>query len=60
MNPNDIELKNLSKVFEYEKMSRELDNCDNLDEMREKAKYCIKLYLSTLEVYSELGVVLQK
>lgn len=60
MNPNDIELKNLSKVFEYEKLSRELDNCNNLDEIREKAKYCIKLYLSTLEVYTELGVVIQK
>lgn len=60
MNPNDIELKNLTKIFEYERMSRELDNCDNVDEMREKAKYCIKLYLSTLEVYNELGIVLQK
>lgn len=60
MNPNEIELKNLSKVFEYEKLSRELDNCNSLDEIREKAKYCIKLYLSTLEVYSELGVILQK
>lgn len=60
MNPKDIELKNLNKIFEYEKMSRELDNCDNLDEIREKAKYCIKLYLSTLEVYNDLGVVLKK
>jgi len=60
MNPDDIELKNLSKVFEYEKMSRELDNCNNVDEMREKAKYCIKLYLSTIEVYTDLGVVLKQ
>jgi hypothetical protein len=60
MNPDDITLKNLTKVFEYERMSRELDNCNNLEELREKAKYCIKLYLSTLEVYTELGVVLEK
>ena len=60
MNPDDIELKNLSKIFEYEKMSRELDNCDNLDEIKEKAKYCIKLYLSTLEIYTELGVIIKQ
>jgi hypothetical protein len=60
MSPDDIELKSLNKIFEYEKLSRELDNCDNLDEIREKAKYCIKLYLSTLEVYSDLGVIIKK
>jgi hypothetical protein len=60
MNPDEIELKNLSKIFEYEKISRELDNCNNIEEMREKAKYCVKLYLSTLEVYSDLGVVLKQ
>lgn len=60
MNPDEIELKNLSKIFEYEKISRELDNCNNVEEMREKAKYCVKLYLSTLEVYSDIGVVLKQ
>lgn len=60
MNPDDIQLKNLSKIFEYEKMSRELDNCENLEEIREKSKYCIKLYLSTLEQFTEMGIVLPK
>jgi hypothetical protein len=49
----------LSKVFEYEKLSRELDNCENIEEMREKAKYCIKLYLATLETFTDMGVVLK-
>lgn len=60
MNPNDIELKNLSKVFEYERMSREIDNCDNIEELKEKSKYVIKLYLATLETFTELGVVIKK
>jgi hypothetical protein len=60
MNPNEIELKNLNKIFEYERLSRELDNCENLEEIREKAKYCIKLYLSTLETFSNIGVVIEK
>lgn len=60
MNPDDIELKNLSKVFEYERMSREIDNCDNIDEIKMKSKYVIKLYLATLESFTELGVVIKK
>jgi hypothetical protein len=60
MNPNDVELNNLNKIFEYERMSRELDNCDNLEEIREKAKYCVKVYLKTLEVYNDLGVVVKR
>jgi hypothetical protein len=60
MNPNDVKLNNLNKIFEYERMSRELDNCDNLEEIREKAKYCVKVYLKTLEVYSDLGVVVKR
>jgi hypothetical protein len=60
MNPNDIELKNLNKIFEYERMSREIDNCEDIDELKEKAKYVIKLYLSTLEAFTDLGVVIQK
>ena len=59
MNPNEIQLKNLSKIFEYERLSRELDNCENIEEMREKAKYCIKLYLATLETFNDIGVVLK-
>ncbi|MCJ7648168.1 MAG: hypothetical protein MUP85_06115 [Candidatus Lokiarchaeota archaeon] len=59
MNPNDIQLKNLNKIFEYERLSRELDNCNNLEEIKEKAKYCIKLYLGTLETFSDMGVVIK-
>lgn len=60
MNPDDIKLKSLNKIFEYEVLSRELDNCDNIEAIREKAKYCVKLYLGTLETISDIGVVNQK
>jgi hypothetical protein len=60
MNPDDIELKDLNKIFEYEKMSRELENCENIEEMREKAKYCVKIYLATLEAFANTGVVLRQ
>jgi hypothetical protein len=59
MNPNDIKLKNLHKIFEYERLSRELDNCEDIEDIREKAKYCIKLYLATLETFSDIGVIVK-
>ena len=34
MNPDDIELENLSKIFEYERISREIDSCDDVDLLR--------------------------
>ena len=29
MNPNDIKLENLSKIFEYERISRQIDSCED-------------------------------
>jgi hypothetical protein len=49
MTPDNIELKTISKQFEYEKMCRELDSCANIDLMRNLCKSYIKLYLGTQE-----------
>ena len=34
MDPNDIELSNLSKSFAYQKLAAQIDNCDDRDELR--------------------------
>lgn len=47
--PSEIILKDLSKVFEYERMSREIDECTDIEEIKLATKCYIKLYLSTLE-----------
>jgi hypothetical protein len=52
MDPNDINLKDLNKVFEYERLSRELDSCNDIDTIKNVAKSYIKLYLATLETIS--------
>lgn len=50
MNPDDLELESISKLFEYEKISRELDTCTNIDLLRNICKCYVKLYLG-LEEY---------
>ena len=50
MEPSDIQLESTAKMFEYEKLSREIENCDNIDELKQMARAFIKLYLKHQEV----------
>ena len=56
MNPDDITLVNTSQQFEYEKFSRELDMCQDIDELRQMCKFLIKLEMKTR---SNCSVMLQ-
>lgn len=53
-NPDEIELNDLSKQFEYIKMSNEIDNCSNIEELKLATKCYLKLYLATLETITSL------
>lgn len=50
MNPNDIVLENVNKLFEYEKISRDIDSVCDVDLLRNFAKSYVKLYLKQQEV----------
>lgn len=54
MDPNSIALENMNKLFEYEKLSRELDSIDDLSQLRNVAKAYIRLYLKQQEVVAKL------
>jgi len=54
MNPDDLKLETISKLFEYEKISREIDTCTNLDLMRNLCKCYVKLYMKQQEVVSDM------
>jgi hypothetical protein len=54
MNPDKIELENLSKSFEYFKLSAEIDSIDNMEDLKNIAKCYFKLYLKQQEVVSQL------
>jgi hypothetical protein len=51
MNPSEIELNNINKMFEYEKQVRIIDEL-NAEEARTFAKLYFKLYLKQQEVIS--------
>tara|TARA_R100000322_G_C5269427_1_gene146629 strand:- start:181 stop:360 length:180 start_codon:yes stop_codon:yes gene_type:complete len=56
MDPNDIELNNLSKSFAYQKLATEIDSCDDRDQLRNIAKSFIKLYYKQQETMSVIGI----
>lgn len=54
MNPSEIKLESMNKLFEYEKHSRVIDNLTE-DELRIFAKLYFKLYLKQQEVVDSLA-----
>ena len=47
MNPDDITLVNTSQQFEYEKFSRQIDMCEDVNELRQMCKFLLKLEMKT-------------
>ena len=54
MDPNDIELSNLNKSFEYAKFINEIEKIDDVEELKKILKCYFKLYLKQQEVVSSL------
>lgn len=51
----EITLDNVSKSFEYERISREIDQTDDIEKLRDIAKCYIKLYFKQQEVLVNLN-----
>ncbi len=52
MNPDDIFIRNTSSLFQYEKMAREIDACDDVETLQQMCKFLIKMEMKTRETYS--------
>ena len=55
MNPEEIELENISKMLVYEQQSRLIDKLDREQAINFAKSYC-KLYLKQQEVVGKLGI----
>lgn len=56
MDPDKIELTNLSKSFAYIKLASEIDSCDDKDVLRNIAKAFCKLYYKQQETMQVIGI----
>jgi hypothetical protein len=53
MDPDKIILEDMNKMFEYEKLSRDIDSIDDIEVLKDYTKSYIKLYLKQQEVVSK-------
>jgi hypothetical protein len=56
MDPNEIELQTINKLFEYEKHSRFIDEL-SFDELKNFSKLYCKLYLRQQEVLATMSKI---
>ena len=56
MDPDTIELSNLSKQFAYTKLASQIDSCDDRDELKNIAKSFCKLYYKQQETMAVIGI----
>jgi hypothetical protein len=54
MDPTSITLEDMNKMFEYEKIARDIDSIDDIETIRDFAKAYVRLYLKQQEVVSKL------
>jgi hypothetical protein len=54
MNPDQIQLEDLSKSFEYMKACIEIDAIEDIEQIKTVAKSYMKLYLKQQEVLKDL------
>jgi hypothetical protein len=57
MDHEELKLESVSKLFEFEKISRELDTCTNIDLMRNICKCYVKLYLGLEERMQNMNLL---
>jgi|TARA_Y100000289_G_scaffold19323_1_gene18636 hypothetical protein len=56
LDSSKITLSQPSKAFEYEKISREIEQCRDIDTVKEALKCYLKLYLKQQETLKAIGV----
>lgn len=54
--PNEIVLQSTAKLFEYEKLSRQIEECDDIGVLKDMARCWIKLFMKQQETVKTIGL----
>lgn len=55
MNPDDIKLNITTNLFAYEKISREIESCNDLTVLKNMLRSYVKLYLKQTETIKSIA-----
>ena len=56
MNPEDIKLNTTTREFHYETLSREIEECNDIKELKQQLRSWIRLYMKQQETMGSLGI----
>jgi len=56
MNHDKISLETINKMFEYEKLSRDIDSIDDIEVLKNLTKSYVKLYFKQQEVVASFKI----
>ena len=56
MKPEDIKLNTTAREFHYETLSREIEGCNDIKELKEQLRSWIRLYMKQQESMASLGI----
>ena len=56
LDPSSVELKSPSKLFAYEKMSRDIEECTDVKVLQDALRCYVKLYFKQQETMSIIGL----
>ena len=54
LTPEDIQLESVSKNFEYEKISRQIDECNDVSTLKQMLRVQVKLYYKMQETLTSM------
>ena len=57
MDPDNIELETITRLFSYEKQCREIDECRDIDELKLITKSYMKLYFKQQEILKSFPTI---
>ena len=52
--PSQITIESTAKLFEYERISREIEECSDIDKIKDMLRCYVKLYMKQQEVMLEI------
>ena len=57
MKPEEITLSTTMKMFEYEKMSREIEECNDVTTLKDMLRCQVKLYMKLQETITSTATI---
>ena len=54
--PNEVVLQSTAKLFEYEKLSRQIEECNDIDVLKDMTRCWIKLFMKQQETVRNIGL----